>query len=179
METIHVERKEENTLPTIINSDTELDKVIGLTYIIDGKKYVFSNELGHKVMSLNNSDKRPMTKTEFKEIRAKMASSIIKSDTIPEALVAELENLDFGLGHANGTFEVVTACLSKTKVGALVINLGHARYIYNQDANTVFHIDHSKRIIGNFMQEGPEKAKIIDKITSSKTMAKKLATMHS
>ena len=168
MGTIHIEEKNETTLPELITSFSNREQVTGISYISNGKKYIFSNELGHKVTATNGYDQRPMTKTEFKEIRAKMACSILKSPDLPEKLVEELEKLDFSIGHANGTFEVVTACMSASKVSALVINLGNARYIYNQDANTVFHIDHSKLI------NGEEKTRLIDKITTSKTMAKKL-----
>ena len=82
-------------------------------------------------------------------------------------------NLDFSLGHANSTFEVVCSCSGLSKIGALALNIGTGRYLYNQDANTVFHIDHSKLINGTMMRS-PEKDEIIRKISSSKTMTKKI-----
>ena len=168
----------EKQLPTLITSKSDPTQVIGLAFIDDGKKYYFSNDQGHKVIQQIGLEERPMTKNEFKEIRAKMAASIISHPEFSEELVAELEKLNFKQGHANGTFEIVTPCMSTSKIGALVINLGNARYIYNQDANTVFHIDHSKRINGAFLQEGQEKEEIIHKISSSKTMAKKISALH-
>ena len=167
----------ESNFPQLIISNNNPDEITGISFVDNGKAYYFSNQSGHKVMTLCGKDQRPMTKNEFKEIRAKMANCIISSDTLPERLVEEMEKLNFGLGHANGTFEVVTAHMSTSGISTLVINLGNARYMYNQATNTVFHIDHSKRIVGKFMQDGPEKTTIINKITSSKTMSKKLAAI--
>ena len=138
---IHIERKEEQSFPKIITSNQDPEQVIAITYTDNGKKYSFSNEFGHKVQTSDGT--RPMTKTEFKEVRAKMARCILESREPSESLTIELEKLDFAQGHANGTFEVVTSCMSQSNIGALVMHIGPARYIYNLDANSVFHNIHS------------------------------------
>ena len=53
------------------------------------------------------------------------------------------------------------------------MNIGAARYFYHPNENKVFHVDHSKLINGH-MLVSPESDEIISKITSSKTMTKKI-----
>ena len=117
-----------------------------------------------------------MTKREYKEVHTLMILKTLEraDQKTQDQILPELLKLDFSLGHANSTFEINRPCIGGDRIGALIINKGLARYIYNADSNTVFHIDHSKKINGHFMQDGPEKDEIIDTITSSKTLQKKM-----
>lgn len=167
--------KSDNTLPTIVKNSIQPEVTEAITYNQNGRKYYFSNELGHKVIFDGGFEQRPMTKKEFKVMRAVMLSKA-KTSSMEEkdSILEQITKLDFAEGHANKTFEVASSHRAQTGIGALVINIGNTRYIYNQEAGTVLHIDHSKRINGRMLQ-GEEKEQIIDKINSSKTMAKKLA----
>ena len=165
----------ELVLPTIVKNPTKPEETEAITFNQNGKKYYFSNELGHKVIYEGGYAQRAMTKKEFKEIRAKMLSKTKTSETEEkDSILKQIVNLDFAEGHANKTFEIARSLRAQTGIGALIINIGNTRYIYNQEAGTVLHIDHSKRISGRMLQ-GDEKTQIIDKINSSKTMAKKIA----
>ena len=159
--------------PTIIFEKNNEEEVKALEYEREGKHYYFSNEEGHKVYSYDRRSIRPMTKREFKSICTEMLDNLDTYGVESSLILAEIEKLDFSLGHANSTFEVVCSCSGLSKIGALALNIGTGRYLYNQDANTVFHIDHSKLINGTMMKS-PEKDEIIKKITSSKTMTKKI-----
>lgn len=160
-------------VPSIIYDRSNPTEVQAISYSIDGKKYYFSNDEGHKVYNGTMSSPRPMTKKEFKDICSLMVLNASQYGELEETVLAEIEKLDFAEGHANSTFEVVQSCMGFSRIGALALNIGTARYLYNQDANTVFHIDHSKLINGTMMKS-PEKDEIIAKITSSKTMTKKI-----
>ena len=148
-----------------------------ITYEHNGNKYYFSNELGHKVIFSNGFEQRTMTKREFKTMCAKMRSKIKEKSQENDTMLTAINSLNFAQGHANKAFEVAISPRSQSGIGALIINIGNTRYIFNQEANTVLHIDHSKRINGRLLQ-GEEKDTIIEKIASSKTMAKKLAKTH-
>lgn len=164
------------TLPQLLINQENPDEIIAVTFEDNGQKYYFSNTQGHKVMTTRNSSQRPMTKDEFNQIRRKMIGNTIQCNPNPNKTLEELAKLDFSLGHANCTFQIITSPLERSNLGTLVINLGNARYLYNQEKNTVFHIDHSKLINGTFIQDGPEKEKIINIISNSKTMTKKIAS---
>ena len=114
-----------------------------------------------------------MTKKEFKDICEIMVNNSHLYGDIEETVLSEIEKLDFSIGHANSTFEIVRSCVDQTKLGTLVMNIGNARYFYHPNENTVFHVDHSKLISGHMLLS-PEKDTIISKITSSKTMTKKI-----
>ena len=165
----------QSEIPTLETAPNEPDKIQAVYYDKDGKRYYFSNELGHKVYS-PNAGGRPMTRREYKEIHTLMILKTLEKAKGQDQILQELLKLDFGLGHANSTFEINKPCIGGDRIGALIINKGFARYIYNADSNTVFHIDHSKHINGCFMPEGPEKDKIIETLTSSKTLQKKMNT---
>ena len=75
-----------------------------------------------------------------------------------------MEKLDFSIGHANSTFEIVKSCVTTKKVGTLVLNIGPARYLFNEDTNSIFHIDYTKHINGH-MLKSPEKEEIIEEET--------------
>ena len=160
-------------IPEIIYDRDNPEQIKALAYNKDGKRYYFSNEEGHKVYSEDRRSCRPMTKREFKDICTLMLEQAGSYGETEATILAQIENLDFGLGHANSTFEVVLSCMSLHRIGALALNIGTSRYLYNQEAETVFHIDHSKLINGT-MLKSPEKDAIIQKITSSKTMTKKI-----
>ncbi len=165
----------QSEIPTLEIAPNEPDKIQAVYYDKDGKRYYFSNELGHRVYS-PNTDGRPMTKREYREIHTLMILKTLERAEEQDQILQELLKLDFGLGHANSTFEINKPCIGGDRIGALIINRGLARYIYNADSNTVFHIDHSKHINGYFMQDGPEKDEIIETLTSSKTLQKKMNT---
>lgn len=165
------------TIPKLVFSKKEPTKVKAITFTDNGKTYYFSNEFGHRVSSYKESVQRPMTKKEYKVILAKMIRNTTLYGIDSDIFLEEISKLDFAEGHANKTFEIITPCLSPSKIHSLVMNLGNARYIYNQGENTVLQIDHSKRINGIFLPDGPEKDRIISKISSSKTMTKKIAAM--
>lgn len=165
----------QSEIPTLETVPNKPEEVQAIYYDKDGKRYYFSNELGHKVYTAN-SDGRPMTRREYKEIHSLMILKTLEKAEDKDQILQELLKLDFSLGHANSTFEINRPCIGGDRIGALIINKGLAKYIYNADSNTVFHIDHSKHINGHFMKEGPEKDDIIDTITSSKTLQKKIRT---
>lgn len=161
-------------VPILELSPNDPEKVQAIIFDDEGKRYYFSNELGHKVIN-SSAEHRPMSKKEYKEVYSKMVEKTISNSDDSEQILDEIIKLDFGIGHANSTFQINKPCVGGNRLGSLIINIGCARYIYNADANTVFHIDHSKRITGYFMHDGPEKDGIIHTLTSSKTMAKKIA----
>lgn len=165
--------KEKITIPNLIFEKDNPERVKAIEYAFDRKHYYFSNEEGHKVYSYDKRSNRPMTKREFKHACTNMLDNLDAYGDQSALILAEIENLDFSVGHANSTFEVVCSCSGLSKIGALALNIGTGRYLYNQDANTVFHIDHSKLINGTMMRS-PEKDEIIRKISSSKTMTKKI-----
>ena len=153
--------------------DNETEKVLAITYTEEQNKYFLSNQEGHKVYTRDNSFYRPMTKQEYKETYLKILNSIPNDSTISDTILVELENLDFSTGHANSTFEIVKSYLEPHGIGALALNIGLNRYLYNQQKETIYHIDRSKLTVGRMLQS-PEKDEIIKKLTTSKTMTKKL-----
>ena len=161
-----------NALSLIFEKNTP-EEVEAIEYKKDGLHYYFSNAKGHKVYSYDRCICRPMTKKEFKSICTEMLDNLDSYGEQEFIILAEIEKLDFSLGHANSTFEVIRSWSSTSKLGTLALNIGTGRFLYNIDANTVFHIDHSKFINGT-MLKSPEKDEIIKKITTSKTMTKKI-----
>ena len=166
---------EQPIIPRIVYSFSEPEEIRAITYTTpNGIKYQLSNEEGHKVYpSGSTSTPRPMTKKEFKEICKNILLNSEYYGDDEETILAEMEKLDFSIGHANSTFEMVRSCVDFSKLGTLVLNLGSARYFYHPEENTVFHVDHSKLINGHMLVDA-EKEEIIEKITSSKTMTKKI-----
>ena len=161
-------------VPQIIYKDDSNEEIQAITYTVNGIKYHLSNGDGHKVYRLGTiAAPRPMTKKEFKELCKTLILNFDKYDDIGDTILAIVDQLDFQMGHANSTFEIVKSCVDPRPVGTLVMNIGTARYLYNQDVNSVFHIDHTKFISGHMLQE-PEKERIISKIKTSKTMTKKI-----
>ena len=165
---------EQIIIPQVVHGFQNQDEVRAITYTVNGIKYQFSNEEGHKVYPLGSySSPRPMTKKEFKDICKIMVLNSSAYGEIEETILSEIEKLDFSIGHANSTFEIVRSCVEQSKLGTLVMNIGAARYFYHPNENKVFHVDHSKLINGH-MLVSPESDEIISKITSSKTMTKKI-----
>ena len=165
---------EQTIIPQVIYSFQNQDEIRGITYTVNGTKYQFSNEEGHKVYSSGScSTPRPMTKKEFKDICKIMILNSSSYGEAEEVILSEIEKLDFAIGHANSTFEIVRSCVEQSKLGTLVMNIGPARYFYHPTENRVFHVDHSKLINGHMLTP-PESDAIIAKITSSKTMTKKI-----
>ncbi len=161
-------------IPKIVYDFQNQDEIRAITYTVNGIKYQLSNEEGHKVYASGSySAPRPMTKKEFKDLCKIMILNSSLYGEIEETILSEIEKLDFSIGHANSTFEIVRSCVDQTKLGTLVMNIGQARYFYHPNENNVFHVDHSKLISGHMLQS-PERETIIDKITSSKTMTKKI-----
>lgn len=162
-------------VPTLELAPNDPEKVQAIIFYEDGKKYYFSNELGHKVIS--SSEERPMSKKEYNNIMKKMTEKTLENAEKPDEILDQLIQLDFGTGHANSTFQINRPCVGSEKIGALIFNVGSARYIYNTDGYnaTVFHIDHGKNINGHFMPDGPDKDRIITTLTNSKTLQKKIA----
>lgn len=161
-------------IPQIVYSFQNQDEVRAITYTKNGIKYQLSNEEGHKVYTSGSySAPRPMTKKEYKDLYKTMILNSYLYGEKEEIILSEMEKLDFATGHANATFEIVRSCVEQSKLGTLVMNIGQARYFYHPEDSRVFHVDHSKLITGH-MLTSPEKDKIIEKITSSKTMTKKI-----
>ena len=175
IERIDQHPNEQLIIPRVVYSFRDKDEITGITYTAtNGIKYQLSNKEGHKVYpSGSTSTPRPMTKKEYKEICKTILLNSSHYGEDEAVILAEMEKLDFSIGHANSTFEIVKSCVDFSKLGTLVLNLGSARYFYHPDENTVFHVDHSKLINGHMLIE-PEKDEIITKITSSKTMKKKI-----
>ena len=161
---------ENSKKPQVINGENNETTLI---FNYDGKQYRFSNEKGHQVIQDTGRQKRPMTRKEFNQICALMIQRTSTFYKSADDVIEEVSKLDYAKGHANTTFEVTASPLSSSSIDVLTINLGNARFIYNQSANTVLHIDHSKLINGRMLQ-GEEKEKIIQKIKTSKTMTKKI-----
>lgn len=165
---------EQPIIPTIVYSFNNSEEIRAITYTINGTKYQLSNEDGHKVYASGScSAPRPMTKKEFKDICKLMILNSHTYGDIEEIVLSEIEKLDFSLGHANSTFEIVRSCVEQSKLGTLVMNIGPARYFYHPTEDKVFHVDHTKLINGH-MLVAPEKDEIISKMTTSKTMIKKI-----
>lgn len=165
----------ETHLPILEVSTSDPNKVQAIIFNEGGKRYYFSNELGHKVIT--SAEERPMSKKEYKEALQRMTEKTMDNAEDPDQIMDELIKLDFGMGHANSTFQINRPCIGDNRIGALIINRGFARYIYNADSNTVFHIDHSRNINGSFMKEGSEKDEIIHTLTTSKTLRKKIESL--
>ena len=163
-------------VPALELAPNDPEKVQAIIFIEDRKKYYFSNELGHKVIS--SSDERPMTKKEYKTILETMTRKTLENAENPDKILDELIQLDFGMGHSNSTFQINRPCVGTDRIGALIFNSGTSRYIYNADVGTVFHIDHANHINGHFMQDGPDKDRIIGTLTSSKTLQKKIQKLQ-
>ena len=159
--------------PKILYDKDNHENPSAIVYNYAGKKYIFSNEEGHKVSLPYGHTSRPMTKKEFKDICTIMLNNLAQYGNDEALILSEIEKLDFGIGHANSTFEVIKSSMEMSKISALALNIGTGRYLYNQNANTVYHIDHSK-LINGIMMKSPEKDEIIKKITGSKTMTKKI-----
>jgi len=153
----------------------ETNKIYAIAFNYDNKRYLFSNEDGHEVIYDGGRKIRQMKKREFTDIKNKMLQTATNTYNTNEILV-EIENLDFSLGHANSSFSVITDYGTTPRIKFLVINMGIMRYVYNPDNNSVFALNRDKKT-GDYMLECPEKSQIIDKINSSKTMAKKIATV--
>ena len=165
---------EQIIIPQIMYSFQNKEDIRGISYTINGIKYQFSNDEGHKVYSSGSySAPRPMTKKEFKDICKIMVLNSSSYGEAEELILSEIEKLDFSIGHANSTFEIVRSCVEQSKLGTLVMNIGPARYFYHPNEDKVFHVDHSKLISGHMLVP-PESDEIISKITSSKTMNRKI-----
>lgn len=160
--------------PKILYDKENQENPSAIVYNYAGKKYIFSNEEGHKVSLSYGRALRPMSKKEFKDICTIMLNNSSQYGDEEALILSEIEKLDFGIGHANSTFEVIKSSMEISKISALALNIGTGRYLYNQKDNTVYHIDHSKLINGTMMKS-PEKDEIIKKITDSKTMTKKIS----
>lgn len=166
--------KNQLILPQIIYTDQTKEKVLAIIYNVNGKKYYLSNENGHKVYSLGvDSMPRPMTKKEFKQLCSTLILNSKYYNELEDQIITAVEQLDFSKGHANSTFEIAKSCLDLNPLGTLVMNIGNAKYFYNTYNDSVYHIDHSKLILGRTLKE-TEKEKIISKISTSKTMTKKI-----
>ena len=136
------------------------------------EKYPFVYaSVGSHPDSANEVDEEALE--EYKELCKTMILNCDKYGDIRDTVLATIEQLDFSKGHANSTFEIAKSYVEPNKVGTLVLNIGTARYLFNKDINSVFYIDHTKRISGH-MLKSPEKEEIIGKIYSSKTMTKKI-----
>ena len=165
---------EQIIIPQVVYSFQNQDEIRAITYTVNGTKYQFSNEEGHKVYQPGSySSSRPMTKKEFKDICEIMILNSSAYGDAEEIILSEIEKLNFSIGHANSTFEIVKSCVEQSKLGTLVMNIGPARYFYHPNEDRVFHVDHSKLINGHMLTP-PESNKIIEKIKSSKTMTKKI-----
>lgn len=161
-------------IPTLEASPLDPTKAQAIFFDNETKRYYFSNNLGHKVIS--GGTERPMTKKEYKDTCQKMTSYALETNN--ETLLDEIIKLDFKLGHANSTFEISKSYQCTSLTGTLIFNQGLARYIYNPDSDSVFHINHSKQINGTFLTNGPEKEAIVKTLTTSKTMQKKLQSTN-
>lgn len=151
----------------------------GLTKIAfqkGGKRYLFSNDDGHVVISNSGHSIVPMERKEFEEVRDLMIDSTNNCNSEKKATyLKEIGKLDYHIGHANSTFEVITKIGEPTTIQSLIINLGNLRYVYSQDKKTVLKVNVLDRCMHSIYLEGEEKERIIGKITNSKTMTKKIA----
>ena len=156
----------------------ENDEAYAMAFHKDGKRYFFSNDEGHTVISDGGTKNRPMSKKEFENVVKLMIDASIKCDTKKrKKYLDEIAKLDFSLGHANATFEVYADLEKPSKINFLAINLGNLRYVYEQETGNVLKVHVDRTSPNGYMLDGPEKNEIINKITSSKTMAKKIAAM--
>lgn len=157
--------------PTLEQSPEDPTKVQAIFFDQDHKRYYFSNDQGHKVIEQNLV--RPMTKKEYISGFQQMLTDTLAEPTT-EPILDELLKLDFGIGHANSTFEVTRPCLSVGTEVVQIFNKGTSRFIYNIANDTVYHINRSKNINGLFLPDGPEKEQVIKILTTSKTMQAKM-----
>ncbi len=155
---------------TLEYSKNDPTNVEAIFFDENNTRYYFSNELGHKIIS--GSVKRPMTKKEYKESLDKLIKKAASTQN-RDQILDEIINLDFGLGHANSTFEITKPLLSDSDQTILILNQGISRYLYSPNANTVFHIDRSKHINGSFI-DGSEKNNVVQILTHSKTIQRKM-----
>ena len=138
--------------------------------------FVFSNEEGHKVFYNGGHSARPMSKKEYKEVRAAMIIAASKCEPDKKSkYLDEIAKLDYTTGHNNATFEVITTIKEPSIIKSLAINLGNMRYVYSQVDGNVLKVNLDRTTRSGYMNDGTEKDKIINKITTSKTMAKKIA----
>ncbi len=160
--------------PILVRNESD-ESVTAIIFDYNKKRYVLSNELGHKVIS--SPEERPMTKKEFKKIIEIIAEKTFEKPKTQDEILDALIELDFGLGHANSVFQVNRPCIGLPGVCALIINKGSARYIFNQEGNQVYHINYAQHINGHFLPDGEEKENIINTLKTSKTLKKKLAKL--
>lgn len=159
------------TRPTLEQSHEDPTKVQAIFFDQGHKRFYFSNEQGHKV--IEQAQVRPMTKKEYVSGYRQMVADTL-ADPTAEPVLDELLKLDFGIGHANSTFEITKPCLRVEKEVVQIFNRGTSRFIYNTANNTVYHINRSKNINGFFLPDGPEKQQVIKILTNSKTIQAKM-----
>ena len=128
--------EEQITIPTLLFEKDNPEEVKAIEYAFDGKHYYFSNKEGHKVYSYDKRSHRPMTKREFKKACTNMLDNLDSYGEQSTLILSEIENLDFSLGHANSTFEVVCSCSGLSKIGALALN-NNDLYLITNNAQLV------------------------------------------
>ena len=82
---------EQIIIPQVVHGFQNQDEVRAITYTVNGIKYQFSNEEGHKVYpSGSYSSPRPMTKKEFKDICKIMVLNSSAYGEIEETILSEI-----------------------------------------------------------------------------------------
>ena len=83
---------EQIIIPQIMYSFQNKEDIRGISYTINGIKYQFSNDEGHKVYSSGSySAPRPMTKKEFKDICKIMVMNSSSYGETEELILSEIE----------------------------------------------------------------------------------------
>lgn len=163
---------EDSLVPEIFKRENDKE-AYALAFNYNGQRYYFSNSEGHETIYNGGHSTRPMTRHEFKTITARMlrkTKAILDSESQRETL-AEISKLNYREGQINATFKaIIDHNTIKTSVGRLALNLGNFRYIYTPGIESVYKLNCSD--FSGHMIAGDEKKEMIDKMKSSKTMAK-------
>lgn len=157
------------------------EKPFALAFNDSGKRYIFSNEDGHRVIfSCANPQaqaRRPMTRKEFEDIREKMTEKA-KGASEETEILAEIKKLDFAKGHANAVFDVITYVDGENQVRALAININFSRYVYDLENERLSRVDTSRQITTKEITDTKKKDEIVNKMFTSKTLQKKINEVH-
>lgn len=156
--------------------DINTNEIYAIAFHQDNKRYIFSNEYGHLVIYNGGHSKKPMTKREYEEIRNQMINNVIKLNKEKRDIyLDEIITLDFSIGHANAVFEVHNHDYSdQTTISSLIINIDNMRYVYSPENNTVLKVNIDRTSPSGYITSKREKDEIIHKLTTSKTIRKKI-----
>lgn len=170
---------EDLRVPEVLTSIKD-NSVYAIAFHDNGIRYLFSNTKGHTRISNSGNNTRPMTKREFKIVKAKMLEKIHQNATETEKdfFYNYISTLNFAKGHTEETMEVGTSLIDKSKINFLAVNFGHLRYVYTESEDTVMVVNRDKNYECHYIYDS-DKDKIIEKIKSSKTITKKINEIKS